>query len=177
MHTHEGLGRYVYSWRENWVREFQPRIGANRQSPNFSGIKLEKVDIIIWSSTWVGRWIPAELKDMYQIAMYTPEEELEFCLLQNCCFCSFTLFLHSSLPLKPLITETHSRAVIVAKLRSQNGLYLRWLLLCPKENHALVLFKDPRPLSIYRVLSPSVTLSWSQTRLRILLMDVIGCHA
>ena len=47
------------------------------------------------------------------------------------------LFPHSFVPLKSLATETYSsaRASMVARLRSQNGLGLKWLLLC-QESHA-----------------------------------------
>ena len=45
------------------------------------------------------------------------------------------LFLHSFVPLRLLIIETCSRASIMVRLRSQNGLSWKWLLLC-QENHA-----------------------------------------
>ena len=45
------------------------------------------------------------------------------------------LFLHSFVTLRQLITETCSRVSIVARLRSQNGLGQKWLLLC-QESHA-----------------------------------------
>ena len=52
--------------------DFSLELVQNRQSPNYSGMKLKNVDIIISSSTSVGPLVSAELKGMYQIAMYTP---------------------------------------------------------------------------------------------------------
>ena len=139
---------HAYSWKglggicifmkgELSMRDFSLELVQNWQSPNFSGTKLENVDIINWCSTWVGSLVPAELKGMYQIALYTPwggARVLFYCKTVVSWLCFLCSFIHS-IPLRPLITETHSRAVIVARLRSQNGLYQIWLLLC-QENHA-----------------------------------------
>ena len=51
------------------------------------------------------------------------------------------MFLHSFLLLRSLITETCSRASIMARLRSQNGF--------SQESHAWFFFKDHPTLSAY----------------------------
>ena len=38
-------------------------------------------NIIILSSTWIGPLVPTELKDVYQIIICTPCEELELCFI------------------------------------------------------------------------------------------------
>ena len=60
-----------------------------------------------------GAFVPAELKDMYQIVMYIPWEEPG--LIYRWTIISWLLFLCScipSLPLRSLITETRSRQVL-----------------------------------------------------------------
>ena len=159
----KGLGGMcIFMKGELSKRDFSLELVQNRQSPNYSGTKLENVDIIIWSSTSVGALVPAELKGMYQIAMYTPwggARVLFYCRTVVSWLLFLCSFLHS-LPLRPLIIETHSRAVIVARLRSQNGLYQRWLLLC-QENHAWFSLGIPSLICL-ESLSPSVSLSWSR---------------
>ena len=66
--------------------------------------------------------------------MYVPWAETRTLLSLNYCFFkAFPLFLHVALPLRSLITETCSRANTVARLRSQNALSQKWLLLCQGE--------------------------------------------
>ena len=67
------------------------------------------------------------------------------------------LFLPSFVPLKSLTTEAYScaRASTVARLRSQNGLDLKWLLLCQESDECLVLFlPEPPTLSAYTTADP-----------------------
>ena len=106
MHIHEQAWSEENS-SQNW--------GQGQQSPSFSWLKSLRVNIIIPSSTWLGAFVPAELKDCIRLLCLSQEEEL---------FCA-ELLIHDSFPLLPLrsvITETCSRASVVARLRLQNGL-------------------------------------------------------
>ena len=55
------------------------------------------------SSTWVGALVPAELKDMYQVFMYTLEEELGLCFITELLF----LDCFSRVPAFPHFPEDH----------------------------------------------------------------------
>ena len=55
------------------------------------------------------------------------------------------VFLHSFVPLRSLITETCSRASIVPRLRSQNGLGQKQLLLCQESRASFSFSRDPHP--------------------------------
>ena len=65
-------------------------------------IEAWRVNIILPSSTWVGVVTPIELKDL-QLCV-SPEEEPRLLLFSVLLF-DFSLFLHSFLPLRSLITR------------------------------------------------------------------------
>ena len=52
------------------------------------------------------------------------------------------LFLHSLVPLGSLITKTCSRASTAARLRAQNVLGQKWLLLCQEIHYGFPVFRD-----------------------------------
>ena len=60
------------------------------------------------------------------------------------CYCYFSCLATVIVPVRPLFTEISSRARIVARLRSQNGLDLKWLLML--KSYCLVLFFWASPL-------------------------------
>ena len=53
-------------------RRFSIELGQRSTEFKLYLIEVRRVNTIIPSSTWVGAIVPAELKDMYQIAMNTP---------------------------------------------------------------------------------------------------------
>ena len=110
-----------------------------------SGQRLPEFKLVDWSHEDQKRstssfhsppgWsFPEELKDKYQIVMCVPWGGTTALLSLNYCFFkALPLFCIVSLPLRSLITETCSRANTVARLRSQNALSQKWLLLCQGE--------------------------------------------
>ena len=128
-----------------------------RRIQRWIGAKVNRVqDLVEWSqdgqkrsvssSLWFQliqvvecvRWISTTETDLGVFTTHTLSLLL-LLLLSD----SYHLFLHSFVPLRSLITENCSRASTVARLRSQNGLGQKWLLLC-QESHSWVSFSwDP----------------------------------
>ena len=53
-------------------RRFSKELGQRSTEFKLYLTEVGRVNTIIPSSAWVGARVPAELKGMYQIAMYTP---------------------------------------------------------------------------------------------------------
>ena len=112
MYIHEGiLSR----------REFSIELGQRSTEPKLYLIKVRRVNSIIASSTWGGALGPAELKGF--IIMFIPfRRNWDPALSLHDCLTDISLFFHFFVPFRSIITKIYSRASIVAKLRSQNGL-------------------------------------------------------
>ena len=81
-----------------------------------------------------------------RLACVSLKKELRPLLSPNCCFLTaFPLFLHSFVRLRSVITESCSRASTVARLRSQNGLSEKWLILCQESHEWFCFSGDPAP--------------------------------
>ena len=107
MHIHEGiLSR----------REFSIDLGQGSTEPKLYLVKVRRVNNVIASSTWGGALGPAELKGVFLCGSPSGETRT------LCCLTATSLFFHFLVPFRSVITEIYSRASIVAKLRSQNGL-------------------------------------------------------
>ena len=98
----------------------------------------------VWGPVFRGRdQVKATPSDYY---VYPSRRSWDSVLLLSYCFLpDFPLFLHPLTSLTIMNYEACSRASIVARLRSQNGLGQKWLLLC-QESHVWFSFSgDPLP--------------------------------
>ena len=67
-------------------RRFSIELGQRSTEFKLYLIEVGRVNTIIPSSTWVAARVPAELKDMYQIAMYPLRRNLDSVLSLNSFF-------------------------------------------------------------------------------------------
>ena len=100
----------------------------------------------------MGGWVPVELKCKYQIVMYISwGGTIDRTLFYLWTVVSWLLFLCSCIllfPWRSLITETCSRASIVARLRSQNGLGQNGFSSVKKAMPCSLLLGTPYPICL-----------------------------
>jgi len=88
--------------REAWRAAVHGVSRSQKQLSDWN--ELRRVNVIIPSSTWVGALVPAELKDTVCIIMYYYTSlAKELCFI-TALLLAFSLFLHSFVPLRSLIT-------------------------------------------------------------------------
>ena len=116
---------HAYSWRGLSKGEFSTELGQmSLTEPKLQLIEIRWLTSVFHPPPWCGLKLLQNSKDLYQVVVYIPwggTRILFYCWT----IVSWLLFLCSCLPLlflRTMVAETCSRAIIMAWLRSQNGL-------------------------------------------------------